>query len=166
MAELELVKALEREERKLEQELEQVPTFKRLKAVQQTLSVYRGDVAPDAAPKAAERAPKGAERSQTEVIAKAVEEHLRRERKRITSGPLTKAVEAQGIHVPGKVPSARLAAILAARSKTFDNVKGEGYGLVEWGGGSPSQGPQRQETPDSSPLSGAPGPNGNLPYGH
>ena len=51
---------------------------------------------------------------------------------RASSGDVLPIVTAAGIEMTGKIPAKTLSSFLT-NSKRFNNVKGFGYGLVEWG---------------------------------
>jgi hypothetical protein len=94
--------------------------------------------------------------TQTETIVTAAAVYLREKNARAPSGEISRALQAHGISVGGKDPSATVAAYLT-HSPLFDNIRGEGYGLVEWS----SQ--IQTETPNSGTLFGAPKGNGSSP---
>lgn len=52
--------------------------------------------------------------------------------KRATSAELLGVMAAQGIQIEGKSPINSFSSMLSYRKEIFDNVRGEGYGLVEW----------------------------------
>jgi hypothetical protein len=54
----------------------------------------------------------------------------------------------------------RLTMHLTGQTDKFDNIRGQGYGLVEWSNGDNIQ---KTETPGSGELLGAPKANGALP---
>lgn len=93
--------------------------------------------------------------TQTAAILTATMAYLRQKGTRAQSGEILKVVTRQGIKVGGKYPSSTLASYLS-HSALFDNVKDQGYGLVEW-----SQ--PKTETPNSGTLFGAPRGNGSSP---
>ena len=163
MASQELIKALEQEQQALTRELENSPAFQRLQAVRSLLALYR-EPAPKPIDKVrtfvAAAAPRP--KSQTAVIVKAAETYLRETGRRFTSGPLTDALTARGIDIPGNKKSARLASMLAAKPKIFNNVPGQGYGLAEWGDANTSPDNEQNEAPDPA-RSSAPNPNGGYP---
>lgn len=94
--------------------------------------------------------------TRTTLIVDAAVEFLRRKGSRAPSGEILAALTHAGIKVGGERPGSTLASYLA-HSPRFDNVTGQGYGLVEW-----SEQPQT-ETPNSGTLFGAPKTNGTSP---
>jgi hypothetical protein len=96
--------------------------------------------------------------SQTSKIVSGATEFLKRTGRRAPASEIYKDLVAQGIKVGGKNPQKSTASYLS-HSPHFDNVPGQGYGLIEW---SASEA-QTTETPGSSELSGAPGANGATP---
>jgi hypothetical protein len=90
---------------------------------------------------------------QTKVfeVNKIVAEYLKKTGVRASSGDLLPVVLDAGVDMPGQVPAKTLSSFLST-SKHFNNVKGLGYGLVEWGD-SPG--------PNAVPGSEPPIPDGN-----
>jgi hypothetical protein len=155
------------ERQRLEAQLADSPVYRRLEAVKRLIELYEADAAEARPVMATTQAtstavarlqrPHGA---RTSAITAAAEQYLRQKGNRATSGEILRVLNAQGIDVGGKKPSATLASYLS-NSKDFDNVAGQGYGLVVWAGRPPRAGAET-ETPDSGQLSGAPV-NGSLP---
>jgi hypothetical protein len=92
--------------------------------------------------------------TQAETILMASAAYIRQKSARAPSGEILKALTEQGIAVGGQNPSATVSSYLS-HSTLFDNVRGQGYGLVEWR--------SQTETPNSSELFGAPKRNGTEP---
>jgi hypothetical protein len=93
--------------------------------------------------------------TQAETILMASAAYIRQKNARAPSGEILEALMKQGITVGGKSPSATVSSYLS-HSALFDNVRGQGYGLVEW-----SQ--SKTETPNRGQLFGAPKGNGSSP---
>jgi hypothetical protein len=79
--------------------------------------------------------------SKAQRVDEVVGNHLRKIGVRASSGDLLPVVEAAGIQLGGETPSRTLASFLT-NSKLFNNIKGFGYGLAEWG---ETLGPQNSE---------------------
>jgi hypothetical protein len=92
--------------------------------------------------------------TQAETILMASAAYIRQKSARAPSGEILKALTEQGIAVGGQNPSATVSSYLS-HSTLFDNLRGQGYGLVEWR--------SQTETPNSSELFGAPTANGSSP---
>jgi hypothetical protein len=73
----------------------------------------------------------GRDGSKSAVIIRASEAFLKRHRRRAQSSEIVQALQEAGIDLPEEKPSAYVSSYLST-SPLFDNVKGEGYGLVEW----------------------------------
>jgi hypothetical protein len=93
--------------------------------------------------------------TQAETVLMASAAYIRQKKARAPSGEILKALTEKGIAVGGQNPSATLSSYLS-HSALFDNIRGQGYGLVEWSR------PQT-ETPNSGTLFGAPKTNGTAP---
>jgi hypothetical protein len=104
--------------------------------------------------------PKAASRGRPGTTTRAVEEaavaYLRQKGRRAQSGEITQAVLAAGVHIASAKKHDTVSSLLSA-SPLFDNVRGEGYGLTEWGK------PAETEAPNSGELFGAPRGNGTEP---
>ena len=72
--------------------------------------------------------------SKVAAVNKVVSEHFSKTGQRASSGELLPIVQAAGVKMSGAVPAKTLSSFLT-NSKSFNNVKGLGYGLVEWGNG-------------------------------
>jgi hypothetical protein len=73
----------------------------------------------------------GRDGSKAAVIVKASEAYLKRQLKRAQSSEIAQALQEAGIELPEEKASAFVSSYLST-SPLFDNVKGAGYGLVEW----------------------------------
>ncbi len=89
--------------------------------------------------------------TQAETILMASAAYIRQKNARAPSGEILKALTEQRIAVGGQNPSATVSSYLS-HSALFDNIRGQGYGLVEW--------QSKTETPNSGALFGAPKANG------
>jgi hypothetical protein len=141
-------------------ELQRNPTFlayQHIQAVIAALGAQPGQQLSDKEPAAAEKVTKKSPKqgSQQEAILTGAVKYLRMKNERAQSGDILKALTDQGVVVGGQKPSATLSSYLS-HSSLFDNIRGQGYGLVEW-----SQ-PQK-EAPNSGELFGAPKANGAEP---
>ena len=144
-----VIEAAEAEERELVALLMQNPAYRKLQAVRNLLNVYRpkADESPPGAappkapsfgvpaylvpPRRAPMPPPPVAASNAGRIRALVADYLRRTGKRATSGELLKVASDAGITVGGLKPNATMSSYLSGM-KEFDNVAGEGYGLVEW----------------------------------
>ncbi len=116
---------------------------------------------PDHAP-GGERAPKkitygSNPNSRTTAIVNAAVTYLRQKGSRAETPEIQRALIAAGLNVGDARPDTVSSCL--SHSPLFDNVRGQGYGLVEWSLARVGE----TETPDSSELSGAPRSNGMLP---
>ncbi len=91
--------------------------------------------------------------SMTATIVEATARYLRHKGARAQSPEILTALRAQGIEAKLDITSC------LSHSHLFDNIKGQGYGLVEWS----TEHDQESETPNSGELSGAPKANGAVP---
>jgi hypothetical protein len=73
----------------------------------------------------------GRDGSKAAVIVRASEQFLKRRHRRAQSSEIVQALQEAGIELPEEKASAFVSSYLST-SPLFDNVKGEGYGLVEW----------------------------------
>lgn len=151
----EIIAAAEREEQKLLAEIDTLPIFKKLKAVQALLAMYREEDNSAGERPRASRAKPDPKRifygrsSKRQEIEDVVEQYLVRKHGRASSGELFKAVSDAGIEIGGSIPSKSLASTLST-SKRFNNVQGLGYGLKSWGD---APGPDRKEAPNELSFS-------------
>ena len=133
-----LLNAARAERIRLLQELRKTPAFRQYEAVCAVVAAYvevdasSADATKRVAPVAdlplvrAER-----EGSKATMTARAAENFLREIKRRAQSPEIVAAVNARGITITGDKPVATLSSILSHNS-LFDNVRGQGYGLVEW----------------------------------
>ncbi len=89
--------------------------------------------------------------------AQVVEFAVRYLREKGTRAPAPEIIEAMRVQGQGADMKMDAVSSSLSHSALFDNVRGQGYGLVEWRQSSET------ETPDSGELSGAPRTNGALP---
>jgi hypothetical protein len=143
----ELLRAARAEEQRLLRELESTPLFRRLEAVRSLLAEY-GLGATAATKSHAETNVEPAKPryrragSLTHQVIAATSEYLREQQRRAPSTEILQALRERGIEVTGQKPNAVVASILS-HSELFKNVRGEGYGLTEWGSGLPLLDPDR-----------------------
>ncbi|RWD26319.1 MAG: hypothetical protein E5V63_16435 [Mesorhizobium sp.] len=134
-----ILTAAEAEEIVLLKELENNPTFLRLRTVRQIIALLGGSQSPKDGeePKAPVRFPPAvrARLSKREDVEDAVSRHLRETGRRASSGELFTVVQKAGIVIGGAIPSKALASTLST-SDRFNNIRElGGYGLEEWGSG-------------------------------
>jgi hypothetical protein len=75
------------------------------------------------------------EKSEYARVIAATAEFLRQRRERCTSSVITGALEQMGVAIGGQNKASRVSGYLSGAKTTFDNVRGEGYGLLEWKNG-------------------------------
>ena len=128
---------LEKEIESLRAIIAETPEGKRLSLLERHLKEYRqlgmpsDPVMVPQHPLKAETGRYGRDGSKAAVIVKASEDYLKRRRKRAQSSEIVQALQEAGIDLPEEKASAFVSSYLST-SPLFDNVKGEGYGLVEW----------------------------------
>lgn len=139
--ESDILKTARREAEALRAELARNPAFQKLQQVQKLIDVYesyegRSVSAPAAEVKVVAHPPKvvaqarpGTKLAQVEKV---VLDYSWDTGQRHSSGQLMPVLEAAGIQMAGKVPSKTLASMLS-NSQKLNNLKGYGYGPVEWG---------------------------------
>lgn len=124
-----------REREKLLAELSKNPSFQKLQQVNRLIDTYEAvDGSPDNARAPVSRPILSGPRASSKVAAvdEAVSNHFKLTGKRASSGELLHVVQNAGIEMTGRVPSKTLSAFLT-NSRKFNNLKGFGYGLAEWG---------------------------------
>jgi len=144
---------LKREESELQAEvqkaMEDVPAYRKLVALRPLIALYQdapegfiGSVQPDEAYRirAVGEHRRGRPGSKKEQVETVISTFLQERGTRAQSGEMMEIVERAGIELGGDVPSRSLASFLST-SPLFNNVRGEGYGLAEWG---TSPGPKAQ----------------------
>jgi hypothetical protein len=129
---MQMLEAALREQNALRTELYQVPAYRKLLEVQKVIELYRSleTVGGPGEPIASARRRRGSGAAIAEAV---VHEHLSRTGRRATSGQLIDLVREAGVRMPGASGIRNLSAVLST-SKLFDNLRGWGYGLAEWGG--------------------------------
>ncbi|PDS78932.1 hypothetical protein [Rhizobium sp. L43] len=115
-----------RERERLQAELN--ATRQKLQQVQRLISVYEVGDSNNAKPAASSYR----QGSKAALVDEIVSKHLAQTRVRASSGELLPIVQDAGVTMTGKIPAKTLSAFLAT-SKRFNNLKGFGYGLTEWG---------------------------------
>jgi len=133
-----LLNAARAERSRLLQELRKISAFRQYEAVCAVVTAYvvvDGGAADatmriaspvDAATPRTER-----EGSKATMIARAAENFLQDIKRRAQSPEIMRAVMAQGITLSGDNPLPALSSVLS-HNALFDNIRGQGYGLVEW----------------------------------
>lgn len=135
-ADLKLMATAQAEIRRLRAKLEEYPEFRRMRLWELLLDTYSEDQKAAAstkevvAPTPRVRA-NPATGSKTQIVVSAAIDYLRGKGSRAFSGEITRHIQARGIEVGGKNPSATLASYLSG-SPLLDNVPKQGYGLKEW----------------------------------
>ena len=135
-----IAKQARREADRLEQELTKNPLFRKWKLQVSVAEEYEADsVAAEAAPPASEpkavavsvqkavQPPSVSEKVQQAGIA-----FLRQHGKRAKAKEIYEAIRGQGLPIKGGDPIATVAAHMSNAKKYVNNVRGEGYGLIEW----------------------------------
>ncbi|MGO6685368.1 hypothetical protein [Rhizobium leguminosarum] len=138
----ELLDMAKREAAALRSALSKNPEFQKLQQVQKLIDTYEtfeveSDKGLPETPYKEATAKSGQQTgprpgSKTSLVDEVVTNDLRERGRRASSGDLLPVVQAAGISLGGSIPSKTLASFLT-NSKRFNNVKGLGYGLVEWG---------------------------------
>jgi hypothetical protein len=128
---------LEREIENLRAIIAKTPEGQRLQLLERHLMEYRA-IAPAGTsvlvphhPAKENLARYGRDGSKAAVIVRASESFLKQRRKRAQSSEIVQGLQDAGIGLPEEKASAFVSSYLST-SALFDNVKGEGYGLVEW----------------------------------
>lgn len=137
-----MLRSYKREMQKLQSELEQNPAFMRWKLLKQLIGTYpdteqSGQVSAtptDSSPAPANSAPPpvSAPAGRATAIVAAAVDYLRTRGKRATSTEMADDFKAKGIDIPGVQKASTLSAYLSGAKDIFDNVRDQGYGLVEW----------------------------------
>lgn len=128
---------LEKEIERLRAIIAETPEGKKLHLFERHLREYRllgvaGDpVIMPSPPPRADMSRYGRDGSKAAIIVKASEDYLKRRLKRAQSSEIVQALQDAGIILPEEKASAFVSSYLST-SPLFDNVKGEGYGLIEW----------------------------------
>ena len=118
-------------------ELRQNPLFRAYLSAQDTVTALStGSVArPDQEQAPGAKINKGQSPAkpgtQTKAVTTGAAAYLGEKGSRAPSTEIAKALLVRGVAIGGKDPSATVAAYLT-HSPLFDNIRGEGYGLVEW----------------------------------
>jgi hypothetical protein len=128
---------LEREIENLRATIAKTPEGQRLQLLERHLMEYRAialagtPVMVPHHPGKENLARYGRDGSKAAVIVRAAESFLKQRHKRAQSSEIVQALQDAGIDLPEEKASAFVSSYLST-SALFDNVKGEGYGLVEW----------------------------------
>ena len=159
----EFLTAAKAKEAQLRKQLEADPVYQQWTSIQKFIAEYAAITPPVLKPVAplsgnlTKIAKYGRQGSVTATCIEASESFLRHLGKRAMTTVILTELLRQGI-VPNSLSASTLASYLST-SALFDNVRGEGYGLVEWS--QPNS--LNDEAPDSGQLSSAPKNNGQLP---
>ena len=128
-----LLKAAETEAAELRAELEKIPLYQRLKTVEKFISDYTSLRLVPVLPlqgNISKIAKYGRQGSVSANVIEATEAYLNIINRRAMSSEIYEAIKSK-VDVPGKTPTSTLSSYLST-SDLFDNVKGQGYGLVAW----------------------------------
>jgi hypothetical protein len=125
-----------RERARLQAELSALPAWHKLQQVQKLISTYEAieGVSDNAKPAASKPFSLSTHRkgSKVAMVDEIISRYLEKTGKRASSGDLLPIVQEAGIGMTGKVPAKTLSSFLTT-SQRFNNLKGFGYGLAEWG---------------------------------
>lgn len=131
-----LVRALRARRDELHRELAADPTFQEYEQITELLDRY--ERAPPSVPPVPpahppERAPPFAPTARgMAAVVDAAATFLRQKGSRAESGEIQDALVKSGLMERGARDRSRVTSYLGRRKDLFDNVRGEGYGLVEW----------------------------------
>jgi hypothetical protein len=132
------VRMAEEEERRLATELRKNPLFQQLEAVRATLSAYKSNSTPGDTTRTVATISKPKTRAATRTgskssthVAGAVE-FLRRIGRRATAREIMEGISSPDIPFDGQKAVNAFASTLS-HNALFNNVRGKGYGLQEWG---------------------------------
>lgn len=131
----EIIEMAKREREKLMDELSAHPAYQKLQQINKLIDTYEALDAPrEANTSMISRpiTPKHRPNSKVAAVDEVVANFLRETGRRASSGELLPVVLDAGIELSGKIPAKTLSALLSV-SKKFNNLKGHGYGLAEWG---------------------------------
>jgi hypothetical protein len=106
------------------------PLFQEYLKAQDVLLMYGPPIASnraDAPPKSATAHKEGTEAARVVAAAK---DYLEERGTRVASGEIARALESRGVKIGGTNKGSRVSAYLSAADKIFDNIRGQGYGLV------------------------------------
>lgn len=131
-----ILDAAKRELEALRSKLAKNPDFIKLQQVQRLIDTYESFSATEktsvsAAPTQAVAQTAYRPGSKAQRVDEVIEAHFQKTGERSPSGKLMSVIDEAGIQLGG-TPSRTLASFLT-NSKRFNNVKGYGYGLIEWG---------------------------------
>ncbi len=125
-----------REREQLQAELRANPTWQKLQQVQKLIATYEAleGASDNAKPLTVKplSSPTARQGSKVAMVDEVVSKHLKKTGVRASSGDLLPIVQEAGIEMTGKIPAKSLSSLLTT-SKRFNNLKGFGYGLAEWG---------------------------------
>lgn len=141
-----------REEQRLVDKLRrESPDFKKLEAVRTVIASYEianADVAIVSEPTAAKETMASLSRSvsvhariygemtKTRRLELAAIQYLQAKGDRAFASEIAKALKSKGVEIGGRDEAAEAAALASylSDSPAFNNIRGKGYGLIEWGG--------------------------------
>lgn len=166
---IDLVRALQAELASLEAELAADPRYQKIGKIRELLAMYN-PAQPESMPSKSVMAapsanPSGRPGSLTSRVLAACTDYLHQKGSRAQTSELAAACVAVGVPLPESLTKQRdyVSSILSHSSK-INNVRGQGYGLVEWPLDDTNENREISEPPDSaSTLSGHPMLEGILP---
>lgn len=107
---------------------DQAAKFRLYLKAEEVIRMYQDVDTPVAeAPRPESRQPQG-DNEAARVVA-AAKEVLKERGHRMMSGPMAEILTARGVQIGGKNKASRVSAYMSAARDTFDNIRGQGYGL-------------------------------------
>lgn len=144
-----MLKSAKLEETRLVSELERSPTYRRLMAVRHLIEAYDQPGAVQTFEPAPEKVTSrpvaratARSASQAASVVATAKEYLEKKGARAETKEILNALQEQGLRFASANPQASLSSALS-HHEAFDNVRKQGYGLVEWSTGAHSEAPNR-----------------------
>ena len=127
-----LLRSAHAEEQRLLNELQRLPLYRKLEAVRSLISTY-ADTNSSVVPLVAKPTvtPTHRKGSRAFRVSEAAQAYLQRVHHRAQSAEILSVLQGDGFEFTTEKPQAELSSILS-HSELFDNIRGQGYGLVEW----------------------------------
>jgi hypothetical protein len=130
--------SLRSERDRLKTQLAATPEYRRIEAIDRLLDLYGETGASGRMDRLS-----GAKSPRTGTVAATVvgiaERYLRQKGSRAQTPEIVVEVQKAGVLTDSANPAATVASYLSSAKDRFDNVRGEGYGLIEWLADSPQQ---------------------------
>jgi hypothetical protein len=155
-----IISELRKEQARLREELQRSVVYQQMMAIEGLLALYGLSPQTDARP-AADAPPIPKTRPSRDgtvaagVIA-AARQHLQSVHRRAMTKEIVEAVLKSGVLAESRNPYAAVSSYISTAKDVFDNMKGQGYGLVEWREGSASGTPITIDHPRSEETETAP----------